>query len=354
MKDLRIFAAAGLALLAAATVTAQQPPGSWTVPEGARVTVDRQSGRFTVLMPREVIDRTGSAARFEQWRKTPYAGKGPLPATRVEDPALPTHTLYFPAGLPATAGKLPVLLWANGGCRNTSIEFTAFLGELASHGYFIVANGRNDVPFATADLNTNPRPNGQPPVQVLGGATVLAGLDWISKENSRQGSAYYDKLDLTKIAALGQSCGGGQVWEASKDSRIKAVAALNSSFPTERVGFAPGAAPPTDGWTVEKLAKPAAFFIGGPADIAYGPSQASFAAAPATASVIKANLPLMGHTGAYSEPYAEWSSAVTAWLDWQLRGDAKAKAMFVGADCGLCKDANWWFEAKPQATRSTP
>ncbi len=142
-------------------------------------------------MPREISDRAGSAVRFEQWRRTPYAGKGPLPATRVEDPALSTHTLYYRAGLPATAGKLPVLLWANGGCRNTSIEFTAFLGELASHGYFIVANGRNDVPFATADLNTNPRANGQPPVQVLGeppvqvlgGATVLAGLDWISKEN---------------------------------------------------------------------------------------------------------------------------------------------------------------------------
>jgi hypothetical protein len=346
MKKLRIFVPAGLALLAVAGVTAQQPPASWTVPEGARVTVDRQSGRFTVLMPREISDRAGSAVRFEQWRRTPYAGKGPLPATRVEDPALSTHTLYYPAGLPATAGKLPVLLWANGGCRNTSIEFTAFLGELASHGYFIVANGRNDVPFATADLNTNPRSNGQPPVQVLGGATVLAGLDWISKENSRQGSAYYDKLGLTKIAALGQSCGGGQVWEASKDSRIKAVAALNSSFPTERVGFAPGAAPPADGWTVEKLAKPAAYFIGGPADVAYAPSQVSFAATPATAMVVKANLPLMGHTGAYSEPYPEWSAAVTAWLDWQMKGDGKAKAMFAGANCGLCTDPSWWFEAK--------
>jgi hypothetical protein len=38
--------------------------------------------------------------------------------------------------------------------------------------------------------------------------------------------------------------------------------------------------------------------------------------------------------------------AVTAWLDWQLKGDAKGKAMFGGADCGLCKNPNWWFEAK--------
>jgi hypothetical protein len=344
---LMVFAAAVLALLSSSSSMAQQAQTSWTVPEGARVTVDRQSGRVSILMPREISDRAGSGARFEEWRKTPYAGKGPFPATRVEDPTLPTHTLYHPAGLPAKVGKLPVILWANGGCRNTSIEFTAFLGELASRGYFIVANGRNDVPFAT---NLAPsaitRPAGQPPLQVLGGAIVLAGLDWISKENARRGSDYYEKLDLTKVAALGQSCGGGQVWEASKDTRIKVVTALNSSFPTRQAGFSLGANPPADGWTVEKLAIPAAYFIGGPGDIAYAPSQGSFAAAPATATVIKANFPLVGHTGAYREPHPEWSAVVTAWLDWQLKGDTKAKAMFAGVDCGLCNNPNWWFEAK--------
>ena len=129
---------------------AQEPSTSWAVPEGARVTVDRQSGSVSIVVPREISNRVGRDARFEQWRKTPYAGTGPFPATRVEDPTLPTHTLYYPAGLAGIAAKLPVILWANGGCRNTSIEFTAFLGELASRGYFIVAHGRNDVPFAAA------------------------------------------------------------------------------------------------------------------------------------------------------------------------------------------------------------
>jgi hypothetical protein len=39
-------------------------------------------------------------------------------------------------------------------------------------------------------------------------------------------------------------------------------------------------------------------------------------------------------------------AAVAGWLDWQLKGGAKAKAMFAGADCGLCTNANWWYEAK--------
>ena len=122
------------------------------------MTVDRQSGSVSIVVPREISNRVGRDARFEEWRKTPYAGTGPFPATRVEDPTLPTHTLYYPAGLARIAAKLPVILWANGGCRNTSIEFTAFLGELASRGYFIVAHGRNDVPFAAASALTAARP----------------------------------------------------------------------------------------------------------------------------------------------------------------------------------------------------
>ena len=346
LKSWMIGATAALVLASAPSAGAQAPsPTAWTVPDGAQVTIDRRSGRVSVLMPREITDRAGGDPTFADWRKAPSAGSGPFPATRVEDPSLPTHTLYYPANL-ANAGKLPIVLWANGGCRNTSVEFTRFLGELASRGYFIVAVGRNDVPFAFfAPSDPKPGP-GQPELTARGGAVVLAGLDWITKENARKGGKYFNKLDLTKVAALGQSCGGGQVWEASKDKRITAVAALNSSFPTTTTGFGPQTAPPTDGWTVEKLSIPAAYFIGGPGDVAYVPSQTSFAATPATATVIKANLPWIGHTGAYREPVAEWVTVVSSWLDWQLKGDAKAKAMFGGADCGLCKNPQWWFEAK--------
>jgi len=347
-KSVSIVAASILAVAMSSRLVAQQAPTAWQVPEGARVTVDRATGRVTITMPRELSDRAaGGAARFDEWRKTPAPGSGPFKATRVEDPTLPTHTLYYPAGLPAAAGKLPVVLWANGGCRNTSVEFTTFLAELASRGYFIVAIGRNDVPFATV-LSAYPpgRNPSDPPLVVGGGAPMLAGLDWITKENARPGSAYFDKVDLSKAAALGQSCGGRQVWEAARDPRIKAIAALNSSFPTRQVGFGPGASAPTDGWTVERLAVPAAYFIGGPGDLAYAPSQASFAAVSDSAPVIKANLPLVGHTGAYREPHPEWAAAVSAWLDWQLKNDAKGKAMFAGEDCSLCKNPNWWFEAK--------
>jgi hypothetical protein len=38
--------------------------------------------------------------------------------------------------------------------------------------------------------------------------------------------------------------------------------------------------------------------------------------------------------------------AVNAWLDWHLKGDRAASKMFVGPDCGLCKDTNWNVQMK--------
>lgn len=340
-----LLAGAACAAVAATSMAAAQPApavtGSWSPPPGAQVNVDRASGRVMITMPVELEARAKGDPTFAAWRKTPYAGSGPWPATRVEDPSLPTHTLYYPAALP---DHLPVVLWANGGCRNTSVEFTRFLGDLASRGYFVIAIGRNDVPFAMFGPG-DPVPSGsQASLVTRGGAPMIAGLDWATKENARPGSRYFNKLDLSKVAALGQSCGGGQVWDAARDGRIKAIAALNSNFPTVKGGMM--GPPPTDGWTVEKLAVPAAYFIGGPGDIAYASAQTSYAITPASAQVIKANLPVAGHTGAYPGPNPEWVTAVSGWLDWQLKGDPKAKALFAGPDCGLCTNPQWWFESK--------
>jgi hypothetical protein len=34
------------------------------------------------------------------------------------------------------------------------------------------------------------------------------------------------------------------------------------------------------------------------------------------------------------------------WLDWQLKGDAQAAKLFLGPDCGLCKNSDWKVESK--------
>ena len=43
---------------------------------------------------------------------------------------------------------------------------------------------------------------------------------------------------------------------------------------------------------------------------------------------------------------AVMGEAAIAWLDWRLKGDAKAAKWFAGKDCGLCRDARWTVKAR--------
>src|SRR4030095_14230843 len=70
-------------------------------------------------------------------------GTGPYKAILSGDPSLPTRPIYRPRALRPLAGAtlLPIVAFANGGCRNGSGEFRNFLSDIASHGYVVVAVG---------------------------------------------------------------------------------------------------------------------------------------------------------------------------------------------------------------------
>jgi hypothetical protein len=54
-----------------------------------------------------------------------------------------------------------------------------------------------------------------------------------------------------------------------------------------------------------------------------------------------------GHGGTYWEPNGGAAAQVVVhWLDWRLRADDAARAVFVGSRCGLCTDPAWTFESK--------
>jgi hypothetical protein len=62
-----------------------------------------------------------------------------------------------------------------------------------------------------------------------------------------------------------------------------------------------------------------------------------------------ANLPV-GHGGTFQEPNNGGAATVAVgWLDWQLRASSSAARRFLGADCGLCRDARWTYELKNAA-----
>ena len=276
-------------------------------------------------------------ARYARWRSHPLPGSGPYPATRIEEASLATHTIYRPADLGAVKGKLPIVAFGNGGCRNTSVEFTAFLAELASYGYFVIAAGRNDVDFAVSRFEGKSA-NGLP-LQVVDPGILTRGVDWAVAENAREASPYHDKLDIKAIVYMGQSCGGMQALTASREPRTKTTVVLNSGY---FKAFPQGAPhlplPERAAWS--ELHAPIVYFIGGPSDVAYKPSNENFNEIDSL-PVFKAQRNV-GHTGAYPGPDMPWAKAVVAWLDWQLKGDKESSAMFVGDKCGLCTDAAWF------------
>jgi dienelactone hydrolase len=337
--------------------------GAWIAPPGTSVSFNRTTGQASFALPTQPIDGSREQiARFEHWSKHPYPGTGPYPSTREENSELATHTLYYPADLKAVPGKMPVILFANGGCRNTSVEFTRFLGELASHGYFVAAIGRSDIPFpvgfgTAATLIGERKPGDTRPLQNASPADMLKALDYAIAENARQGSKFFGKVDTAKVATLGQSCGGGQAFNAARDPRVTTVVALNSSFrtrqqPAQVSGAGPGrggAATPNAyaGWFAEDLKIPGAVFSGGPADAgAFVNGERAYQALSGAQPAAKVDMPLMGHTGAYPMPDIRWTNAVLAWLDFTLKNDPAAKAMFAGGKCGLCADPDFWVKSK--------
>jgi dienelactone hydrolase len=281
---------------------------------------------------------TALAERTSRWRAELPQGTGPYRTVRLIEPDFPEHTVYRPADM-KRAGKLPVIAFANGACRNTSTEYAGFLSELASHGYLIVAVGRDDQPFDLGPNAPKTAPDGRL-MQVIDVKVLGAAVDWAVARNADVSSPYHRRLRANRIAYMGHSCGGMQALTASADPRTTTTVVLNSGYYRTPPARPPGPLPEYRRWS--ELHAPTALFTGGPKDVAYRIARDSFEdGVAAKLPMFLASLPTVAHSGAYVTPDREWSRAVLAWLDWQLKGDRRARAQFMGERCGLCTNPAW-------------
>jgi dienelactone hydrolase len=286
-------------------------------------------------------------------------GSGPYKSVLVGDPTLPTHTLYRPRDLKDFGAnrKLPIVAHGNGACRNASYEVRNFLTEVASHGFLVVAIGPAIPTIAGGSYVSGPTRSSQ----------LLDAVDWAVAENARPGSEFYGKVDTTKVAVMGHSCGGLQAMEVSTDPRVTTTILLNSGILGPRPPAQPAPppadpnaapAPPRGGTaprpgmpavTKDQLAKlhaPIAYFVGGKSDIAYNNAADDFAKIDSV-PVVFANQDVGHYPATFLDPRGgAWGEGVSAWLKWQLQGDQTAARMFTGATCGLCRDPKWTIEKK--------
>ncbi len=243
----------------------------------------------------------------------------------------PRLALYRPATLDAfpKKDKLPVVVWGNGGCALDSKSFGGYLGTIASHGYLVVTTASPEgakPPRATAD-------------------DLRAALDWSQAEAMRKGSPLAGKIDKDHVAVMGVSCGGFLTLALAGDPRVDTIGVFNSGAqPAAAGGGGGGGFPTTD--ALATIHTPTLYLNGGEPDFMLATSKANFDAID-NVPIFYGSRANAGHSATYFHPGGgEFANVAVAWLDWQLKGNKKASAMFVGDKCGLCTNPNWETHAK--------
>ena len=324
---------------------------------------------------------TGANAQVVKSKVIDGGGSGPFKAIAVSEESLPDFVVYRPEKLleaAGTDGTLPVIIFGNGGCANSSLGHERFLSDLASHGYVIVAIGPFQesrpmpAPGGAAPAGPRPgaqpggqpgaqpggpRPGGQPGAQMPGGqrpggpgagaprpggqmpgaqapavqmavATesyqMFQALDWITNKAADQNSEYYGAVNASQVAAMGMSCGGCQAIYLSCDPRVKTLVVLNSGMGTMTLA---NATPQN----VRAIHSPTVYITGGETDIAYKNAEIDYNTLT-DVPVAWVNFPV-GHGGTYAEEFGgEFSRMARTWLDYVFKGHNEGERLFKNLD----------------------
>ncbi|HYP75625.1 MAG TPA: hypothetical protein VER12_06720 [Polyangiaceae bacterium] len=256
------------------------------------------------------------------------SGSGPHKVT-VEtnaDPGIKEGTIYRPTDLGGTE-KYPILVWGNGACSQDGLSNTAAMAEIASYGYFVVADG---TPHGSGGRS-------QTSDWVAMGKPLLSYVSWAIAENGKACSAYANSLDTTKIASNGFSCGGLMSEGTAGDPRMSSVGITSSGLTSSDQAF------------YKTIHTPVLIILGGTSDIAYENGKRDYDNISALGFPIMLFSKNIGHGGDLgSARGGDFTKINLAWLNWRLKGDegATGKGVLVGASCSYCTNSAWEVKSK--------
>ena len=265
-----------------------------------------------------------NSVSFEQMKVVEYGGSGRHKAVAIREKSLPNFVVYRPMNMHAAthpspfgrqkdAKPMPVLLFCNGGCMDTSIGYENMLSDIASHGYVVVAIGQLQM-FAQHEKDRH-----------TPSTMVKEALQWISQQAADPASPYYNNIDVEKIAAAGHSCGGAQVLANAADARLKTYIILNAGMGKMTMANASAK-------SLKDLHGPTLYLVGGTSDVAWQNAQMDYKAIKKVPVVLADNT-LSGHGGTYEQPGGGANARmVRAWLDWQLKDKEENAHLFLDGD----------------------
>ncbi len=268
-------------------------------------------------------------------------GTGPYPARKRQYPGGPNQVVYLPANLSRLGNlKMPIYVFGNGACSEDGASSRQHLLEIASYGYLVIApGGIYSGPGVKMTPESWSQHRDKTRYRQLGEA-----IDWAIAENSHKGSPLRGRIDTRRVAVSGYSCGGIQALKYAGDPRISTFVIMNSgilgaSVPNSSNEMA------ADKSLLDRIDKPILYVLGGKEDIAYPNGVDDYARLTRVpAALINTDVT---HEGTYAQPNGgRAAQAVVAWLEWQLRGDLRAKSWFVGKGCKLCTDSAWTIESR--------
>ena len=243
------------------------------------------------------------------------------------DPGINEGTIFRPMDL-GGAEKYPIFVWGEGGCSQNGLSNATAMAEIASHGYFVVADGTPNSTAANRPMTSDIAGMGKP---------LLAYVTWAIAENGKSCSAYYQSLDTTKVASNGFSCGGLMSEGTAGDPRITTWGLNSSGLISANQAF------------YKTVHTPVLIVLGGPSDIAYENGERDYDNISALRFPIMLFSKDIGHGGdLFSSRGGDFTKIDLAWLNWQLKGDetATGKGLLVGAGCSYCTNSAWEVKSK--------
>jgi hypothetical protein len=192
--------------------------------------------------------------------------------------------------------------------------------------------------------------------QTLNENQMGLAIDWAEKQ---KGTKEWGHLDLSKIAAGGQSCGGLEAAVMALDKRVTTIGIFNSGSRIASMsgggksggigglmgklmgggkgtggkgkGMMGGLPIPNGGKIPNGSAfkVPTFYFLGGPSDASGAKGNADYEAMPAGVPAWAGDYESKGHGGTYMQKYAgTYGTLAGHWLKWVFFGDRESAEFF--------------------------